>query len=115
MKEPVFRYVVLTPKLNLPAANTAAVITLAAITGQRQVINLVAWSYSGTPTGGNLKIEDDTTSVLDLDITASGPGSIIFGAANEDGGLASSLDKKLVITLAAGGTGITGKVHVQAR
>jgi hypothetical protein len=68
----------------------------------------VAWSYSGDPTGGNLKIEDGSgTTVFSVDVTSKGPGFFLFpeplrGAANT----------ALIVTLAAGGSGVSGKVNV---
>lgn len=90
------------------AANSAVVKTYAAVPGKCHVIGGVAWSYSAAPTGGNLKIEDGAgVVILDLDITAAGPGSVPFsppkrGTANTD----------LVITLAAAGAAVVGKLNI---
>jgi hypothetical protein len=94
-----------------PASNTAAVVTYAAgATGVQHVISGVAWSYSGgTPTGGNLLIQDGSTTVFSMDITAQGAGFIQFAPAKK-GTAATSM----TITLAAGGAGVTGKVSVLA-
>lgn len=94
--------------INLPTSNTAAVITISAIANQRIIIHNIQWSYSADPTGGNIKAAFGTgpTSKLDLDVTKGGPGvlcSTIFGAYGE----------QAVVTLAAGGSGITGKLSLQ--
>lgn len=92
-----------------PAANTAAVVTYAAA-GSRMhhVLSGIAWSYSGTPTGGNLKIEDGSgTTIFSMDITAAGAGYVPFTPPKR-----GSANTALIVTLAAGGAGITGKVSV---
>lgn len=107
-----------TGDVHAPTSNTAAIVTYAALPASSatsggypsgaHVITGVGWSYSAAPTGGNLKVEDGSGNVVfSADITAAGPGEIIFplpkrGAANT----------AMVVTLAAGGGGITGKVSV---
>lgn len=96
--------------VNLPAANTAAVVTYAAVSGYRHCISGVAWSYSGgTPTGGNLLVEDISgTTVFSIDITDQGAGFFIFPKPK----ISAAPGTALIITLAAGGAGITGKVSI---
>lgn len=88
-----------------PAANTAATVTFAAAAGKRHIVEFIGWSYSAAPTGGRLTVKDGATDVvLDLDVTAAGPGSIsplIRGA----------LGNAVEVTLAAGGAGISGKLN----
>ena len=93
--------------VHVPASNTAAVITYAAAgAGVSHVISGVAWSYSAAPTGGNLKIEDASgTTVFSVDITAAGPGFIPFQSP-----LKGTANAAMILTLAAGGSGVTGKV-----
>jgi hypothetical protein len=95
---------------NTPAANTNAVITLAAPgAGKVNVISGVAWSYSGNPTGGRLKIEDVSgTIVFDIDIITGGPGFIPFVPPKKN----AAANTALIITLFAGGGTIQGKVNV---
>lgn len=96
--------------IHAPAANTAAVVTYAAgAAGVHHVISGVAWSYAGAaPTGGNLKIEDGSgTTVFSIDITAEGPGFFTFPVPK-----AGSAATAMIVTLAAGGAGVTGKVSV---
>ena len=103
----VSRRDVLFSGLHAPAANTAAVITLAASPGFHHVIHAIQWSYSGTaPTTGRLTIAVNAVTKWDVDVTALGPGGFqvtIAGAANQ----------AVVVTLAAGGAGATGKVNIQ--
>lgn len=90
-----------------PAADTAAVVTLAAAgEGVSNVIRGVAWGYSEAPTDGSLTIEDGAgTTVFSVPITAAGPGFIpVFGKG--------SANKALVVTLAAGGGTCVGSVNV---
>jgi len=96
--------------VHAPAANTAAVVTYAAVAGEKHVVTGIAWSYTGgTPTGGNLKIEDVSgTTVFTLDIDKSGPGSFEFPIPKKS----AAANTAMIITLAAGGAGVTGKVSV---
>lgn len=94
--------------IHAPAANTAAVVTYAATAGVSHVIKGIAYSYSAAPTGGNLKVEDGSgTVVFSMDITAAGPGFIPFDAAKK-----GTVNTAMIVTLAAGGVGVTGKVSV---
>lgn len=94
-----------------PASNTAAVVTYAAAgAGVVHVISSgIAWSYAGgAPTGGNLKIEDGSgTVIFTMDITSEGAGFIPIAVAKR-----GSANTALIVTLAAGGSGVTGKVSV---
>jgi hypothetical protein len=95
---------------NTPATNTNAVITLAAPgAGKVNVLSGVAWSYSAAPTGGRLKLEDVSgTIVFDIDITSAGPGFIPFVPPKKN----AAANTAFIITLYAGGAGIQGKVNV---
>lgn len=93
---------------NAPAANTAAVVTLAASSGQAYRLTLLAYSYSASPTGGRVTIADGVSTVFDLDVTSTWevlthltPGGILITSGNA-----------CTITLAAGGAGISGKLNV---
>ncbi len=97
-----------------PAANTAAVVTYPAVAAKNNgvvnmsnVIGKVVWSYNGTPTGGSLKIEDGSGNIVfgPHYITAGGPGDITFDSPKK-----GSADTALIVTLAAGGAGISGAV-----
>ena len=98
-----------TGDVHAPAANTAAVVTYtAAGAGVSHALSGIAWSYSADPTGGNLKVEDGAGNVVfSLDITKGGPGFIPFPQPKK-----GSANTALVLTLAAGGSGISGKLSV---
>lgn len=94
--------------VNAPSANTDAVLTYAAVTNMEHVFsNGIMWSYDGDPTGGRLLITVGGATVVDFDITNKGAGFVPFGdPAGSDSGQA------VVITLKAGGPGVTGKLSV---
>ena len=96
------------------SSNTAAIITVAAATLDYHIVDWIGWSYDGVPTGGKLTITIDGTEVFDLDITTDGPGQFIFPPA---GFYDPTRDpnEALVITLAAGGSGVTGKLAASTR
>lgn len=96
-----------TGDVHAPSANTAAVVTYTGVSGQSHGITGISWSYDDDPTGGNLKVQVGSDVVFTTDITTKGAGVIYFtpnktGAEGED----------LVITLAAGGPAVVGKVSV---
>lgn len=102
-------------------ANTAATVTLAAPTdGSHWTIDLIEWSYSGTPvstntpTVGSLTISwtvSGTTYNKILYITTSGPGWTL-GPKNEPFNFPSNT--AVTIALAAGGSGVYGSVYPNA-
>lgn len=93
--------------VHAPAANTAAVVTYAATPGVKHCLMGIIWSYNGTPTNGNIKIEDGAGNVvLSADIVAAGPGILVFPRPKK----AAAANVAMIITLAAGGGGVTGKV-----
>jgi hypothetical protein len=97
-----------TNDTNAPAANTNAVITYSAAgAGQVHVLSGVAWSYTGGTPAGLLKVEDGAGNVVfQLDLAAAGTGQVNFLPPKK-----GSANTALVITLTAGGAGITGKVN----
>lgn len=97
-----------TGDVHAPASNTAAVVTYAAAgAGVAHVISGVAWSYDLDPTGGSLKIENGSGStVFQVAVTSKGPGFFVFPQPKK-----GSANTALIITLAAGGSGVTGKVN----
>lgn len=98
-----------TANVHTPATNTNAVVTYSAVSSQSHCISGVAFSYSGgTPTNANLKIEDGSgNTVFSVDVTSSGVGFIPFFPF-----LRGSVNTALIITLSAGGAGISGKLSV---
>lgn len=101
-----------TADIHAPSSNTAAVVTYAADTTGQHCISGVAFSYvGGTPTGGNLKIEDGAgVVVFSMDIKAEGHDVVNFVPPKKN----AAVNTALIITLAAGGSGVTGKVSILA-
>jgi hypothetical protein len=90
------------------ATNAAAVVTYAAAGVEiAHSIAGVSWSYSAAPTGGSLTIADGSNTILSVDITAAGPGFLNFSPSK-----IGTPNQSMTITLAAGGSGIVGKLTV---
>ena len=100
-----------TMQSDFPAANTAAVVTLAADPEQVHVLDRLEFSYDGAPTGGSITVAIGGSTVFQHTITAGGPGQFTFDNAPLYGGLNASM----VITLAAGGAGVVGKLTARTR
>lgn len=97
-----------TADVHAPAAATAAVVTYAADPNACHLISGIVWSYSAAPTGGNLKVENGSgVTVFTMDVTAAGPGVIYFEPAKK-----GSINTAMIVTLASGGGGVSGKVSV---
>ena len=96
--------------VHAPAANTAAVVTYAAVPGLRHVISGIGWSYGvADPVGGNLKVEDVAgTEVFSMDITTKGAGIVQFPKPKKSAAAGTAL----IVTLAAGGGTSVAKVSV---
>ena len=101
---------ILVPSLaadnSAPADNTAAVVTYNASSGKKHYLYGIFWSYDADPTGGSIKVEDVSGTVVlgPLPITSAGPGFLQF-----DPPIVSSLaNKAMIITLAAGGGTVQG-------
>lgn len=99
-----------TPTVHVPAAATAAVVTLAAATGKRHHVTAIVWSYSAAPTGGRLTVAFGATTVLDITITAAGPGSLSFPSPLRN----PDANEAVTVTLASGAGAVEGKVTVLA-
>lgn len=99
-----------TAKSHEPASNTAAVVTLAAGgSGVSHVLYGVAWSYDGDPTGGALTITVDAATWFKVDIVKAGPGQFSWTPPYK-----ATANKQVVVTLAAGGSGVSGIVNVHS-
>lgn len=88
------------------APNTAVIITLQGGVSRHEIAGSIVWSYSADPTDGRLTVAGGGFG-LDIDITVGGPGFIPFYVPEH-----ASDDTNIVITLAAGGAGIVGKLNV---
>jgi hypothetical protein len=98
-----------TSNVHAPAAATAAVLTFAAVEGKRYVLRGVEWSYSATPTGGNIKVENGSgVTVFNADVPAAGANSIVFEPP-----IVGSPNTALVVTLASGAGSVVGKVNAR--
>lgn len=95
--------------LSTPAANTAATVT---ITPEYLHVLLkgLQWSYNASPSDGRLYITSGGTTVWDIDITTSGSGFIGFSDVTPP---EFEVGHEVVVTLTAGGQGVTGKLNVQ--
>lgn len=93
--------------LSVPAVNTAAVITITPAGGTRIVLDHIVYSYSAAPTGGNLLITDGGVTVMNIDDTGAGQQAILQGSP---GLQSTAIDNVIVITLAAAGAAVTGKL-----
>jgi hypothetical protein len=98
--------------VDAPAANTAATITLAASGATfKRVLYAVAFSYDNTPTGGQITITAGGATVYTQYITTSGAGFIPIPPSGWE---TSNNNEAVVVTLAAGGAGVSGAVSVIA-
>ncbi len=91
---------------NVPAVNTAAVITYAAVPGQRHRLTMLAFSYAPAPAGGRITVTDGGTTILDLDVTGATDREISL----PPGGLRGTVNTAMTATLAAGGAAVQGKL-----
>lgn len=97
--------------LHAPTSNTAAVVTVTAAPGRRHVLRQIRGSYSAAPAAGStLIVEDGSGNTIDKQYLAAG-GPFEF---NYDPPLAGTTGAALIVTLAAGGSGISGAVQVNA-
>jgi hypothetical protein len=92
-----------------PAANTAAVVTLPGIGGQSWTVAGIYWSYDDDPTGGQLTLDIGGVTAFTEYITSGGPGFFPFTPP-----IQVTAGAAVVITLAAGGAGISGSVSTHA-
>ena len=110
---------VVIPKTHVPADNTAAVITLAAATGERHVLDKVFGGYDDNPGA-----ERALTILLTVNDTAV---TLTYPVSSNDITLDSRFDlnfnpplqgdegKEIVITLPIGGAAIAGKLNAITR
>lgn len=113
MYGPINSIATVVPKSHAPAANTAAIITLAATANVRHVVDQVFGGYDAAPTGGSIKIEatvDGDTVTMEAAITSAG----LFVLPMERP-LQGDDNTAITITLAAAGAAVTGKVNALTR
>ena len=91
------------------SSNAAGAITYAAVAGMRHALHSLTVSYSGGTATGELKIEDGAgNTVWSVVLPAAGVYHFDFPTP-----LQGSKNTALVVTLAAGGSGVVGKVNAQ--
>jgi len=91
-----------------PAANTAAVVTVAAVEEEIHVVVYILLSYNAAPTNGRLTVVSGSTTLLDQDITSEGLAPLPIEAGIHNG----TKNEAMVVTLAAGGSGVIGNLEV---
>ena len=111
MQPPVNLDVVRTPLYHFPAADTAAIVTIAALAGKVHVIDVIHWSFDADPAAAkSLTVVIGGTTVFHVEIIKGGPGFLPF-----PGGLYGDANEAAVVTLAADNAGAKGKVNVITR
>ena len=92
-----------------PAAATAAVVTLAATTGQMWVIRAIHFSYDAAPAAGtgSLIITENGTPKYTLYTTAAGAGPVPL----PDNGMQFASGAVVVVTLASGAGTVKGALN----
>lgn len=90
------------------AVNTAVTVTINGVAGQSVRLTALAASYNAAPTGGLLTVVVNAVTIVQLDIAAAGPTAIPL----PPGGLECAAGQNVVITLAAAGAAVAGRVNV---
>lgn len=94
-----------------PSAATAAVVTFAAVSDTVHELDSISWSYSATPTGGNIAVESPSgTTIFQMAVTAAGPGLVNFSKA-----LKGASGQALIVTLASGAGVVVGSCNAITR
>lgn len=100
------------PFTHAPASDTAAVITIPAVVGQRIKLASLVFSYTADPTGGVLTIESPSGTVKHTEyVTNKGVGPVLFDGSDAGCWEAPEKNTAVVIRLTAGGTGISGAIN----
>lgn len=89
------------------AAGTAASVVYSAVPNRRHVISSIHWSYSVTPTTGNIKVLDGSSVVFDTDITSAGAGFHPFDPPKQ-----GSPGQSMTVILASGAGSSIGTLSV---
>jgi hypothetical protein len=101
-----------TPVSATAAVNTAVTLTINGVAGQSIRITMLAWSYTGTPSGGNITVVVNGVTIFQQDISSgagntNGDGYVPLPA----GGLECQAGQSAVITLAAAGAAVAGRLN----
>lgn len=99
-----------TGNTHSPSDNTAAIVTIAAVSGKRHYLTGIHCSFDAAPAATTLKVENGAgTTVWEVDITSVGPMEFLFLSPME-----MTVNTALVVTLGAGGSSVGGNVAVSA-
>ena len=96
------------------AGNAACTLTVAADPDNFWVLDWIAWSYSGDPTGGKCTVSIGGVNVFEVDVTSGGPGLLHFDQ-HELYNASQTKNEALQVTLAAGGGSVVGKLQIRYR
>ena len=92
------------------ATNQVVIITLPAITRHAYTLLWVDVSYNGVPVGGRVTVKVGETMKLDQPIDVAGPTHVDLPEP-----ICGESGQGMVITLAAGGPDISGKLNTGAQ
>jgi hypothetical protein len=98
------------PVSAIAAVNTATVVTINGVAGQSVRLTSLSVSYNAAPTGGLVTVVVNAVTILQLDIPTQGP----FAIPLPPGGLECAAGQNCVITLAAAGAAVQGRVNVSS-
>lgn len=97
----------ITTETSTSSANAATSITKAADANEVHALHSIACSFSASPTGATVSVSVGGSTVFSMYVVGTellvDLDKPIYGSKNE----------ALVVTLSAGGSGITGKLNVQ--
>ncbi len=96
-----------TPVSATAAANTAVVITINGVAGQSIRLQHLSFSYNAAPTGGAISVVVNAVTIFQLDDAALTDVTIPL----PPGGLLCQAGQNAVITLAAAGAAVVGKLN----
>lgn len=100
-------YTKITTRTATSSANATAVVTLTADPNEFHALHSIQCSYSAAPTAATVTVAIDGTTVFSMHVVGTelviDLPKPIYGAKGDS----------MVITLAAGGSGIVGKLNVQ--
>ena len=99
-----------TPASGTAAVNTAVTLTIVHSLLQAIRLKTLSWSYSAAPTGGLVTVVCNAVTILQLDVTAAGPGFADLGPA----GLECQNNFDVTVTLAAAGAAVAGRLNVSS-
>lgn len=101
---------VLASKLDA-SANVAAIVTRLGVVGISPVLVKVKYSYEGGSPVGKLTIVFGGVIVKEVDVTGEGDWEMDFSNMGPVGGLPAGMSDTVILTLAAAGVGVTGKLN----